>query len=195
MAAKEEAPGAEEAPKPPRKPLNIPLLLALANTVVILGVTGLMVYTRLIFRRTQITEATERARLAKLHEKQEKQVLPGMMQFEPFTINILSNPAQPHPADGTVRQIQGKLHYATVGFALELRDNRFQDQVDKIRPMLMDQVLGMLGRKSFQDLITVQGRYALRSQILDHANRLAMADSGDEHPIVSQIFFTQFIVQ
>lgn len=186
-----------ETPGGPPKPsiFNVPMVLALVNTVVILAVGGLMVYTRFIFKRPAITEQGERERLTKVHEKPQIPQTPGLLQVEPFTVNIQSNPPQPKSADGTEQQLHGKLHYATVGFALVLRDLQSQETVEKIRPALMDKVLSTIGRKAFHELTTVQGRYILRNQLVKIANQLSNENPDTHQPLVTQLYFTQFIVQ
>ncbi len=174
-----------------------PLILALLNTVVILGVLGFMFYTRLVFKRPVITESSERARLAQIHASPTPVATPGLIDFEPVTVNIQSAPAQPKPADGTPQQIQGKLHYVTVGFSVEIRDMAMKAAVDQIRPVLMDKVLSLLGHKGFSELTTVQGRYILRSQILEFTNNLLAGaqTSGPKMAVATNVYFTKFIVQ
>ena len=117
------------------------------------------------------------------------------MNFEPLTVNIASSPVEPKPADGTAKQIQGKLHYVNVGFALELRDSRQKDSLENLRPILQDKILSMLGRKQFQELTTVQGRYVLRTQIMELTNELAKKALATQDAVVTNVYFTQFLAQ
>lgn len=189
-----------------------PLLLALLNTVGVLGALGALFYTRVLYQRPQITEQGERDRLAAVAANPAPPPKPGMITFEPITVNIESNPGQPKPLDGSPQQIQGKLHYVTLGFSLEVRDLSLKPEIDAISPMYMDLVLGLLGRKSFQELVTVQGRYVLRTQLLETANELLVkhlpkspaqekaarepgAQVNRPDPVVIGVYFNQFIVQ
>jgi flagellar basal body-associated protein FliL len=52
-----------------------------------------------------------------------------------------------------------------------------------------------MGRKTYTELNTVQGRYVLRSQLLDLANQLIAAESDDGTGSVTQVFFNTFMVQ
>lgn len=180
---------------PKSKLLTGPLILALVNCIAVLAVTGLLVYTRFIFKRPPITETGEREKLAKVYEKPTLPPTPGLIQIEPFTVNIQPSPPQPKSADSTPRQIQGKLHYATVGFSLELRDLKSQELVEKIQPAFMDHVLSIIGRKAFHELTTVQGRYILRNQLIAVANRLVLGNTPQTLPPVLHLYFTHFIVQ
>lgn len=181
-------------------PSKLPLILALVNSVALLGAAGFLTYTKLLFKRPAITEEGERAKLAAVKASPRPAEVSGTIQFDPITVNIAALPAQAKPAEGTPRQIQGKLHYVQVGFVLEIRDISRKDEVEAIRPMINDKLLSLLGRKEFQDLTTVQGRYILRTQILDLVNQMLASkkvgeDAETSQNLVSQVFFTQFIVQ
>jgi hypothetical protein len=160
-----------------------------------MGVLGLAVYTKVIYKRPVITESSERERLSALHASPTPPPKPGLITFEPVTINIQSVPHAPKPADSQARQIEGKLHYLTVGFALEIKNMSMKDQVENLRPVIMDQLLAIVGRKAFNELTTVQGRYVLRAQILETVNRIITKEPATKNPVVTNVFFNQFIVQ
>jgi flagellar basal body-associated protein FliL len=181
------------------KPSIIPLLMGLLNTVAILAAVGTLVYTRLMFKRPQITEEGERARLEQLKAAPKPEMKSGYVTLDPLTINISPSPPQPKPADGTQTQLQGKLHYATIGYSLVLRDIGRKDEVDAIKPLITDQFLGTVGRKQFHELTSVQGRYVLKTQMIEIINGLAAkrvdASKPDPGPLVTDLYFNQFIVQ
>ncbi len=174
-----------------------PIFLALSNTIVVLAGLGFLTYTKILYHRPSITEESERARLEALQASPPPEIVPGFLTFDPVTVNIAPIPSQPKPADNTSRQLQGKLHYASIGFALELRDMNKKDDLENIRPLLMDRFLAMVGKKDFQELVTVNGRYLLRSELLDVANQLIFSrlNKGKSDPWVTNIYFTQFLVQ
>src|SRR6185312_7833803 len=111
---------------------------------------GALAYTKLLYHRPSITEDAERTRLEALKASPPPEAVPGYLSFDPVTVNIAPVPAQPKPADGTASQLQGKLHYANIGFALELRDVSKKDDIDNLRPLIMDRFLAMVGKKDFQ---------------------------------------------
>ena len=177
---------AEGAPKQPKTPL----ILALLNTVAIAGALGTFIYTRVIYKRPPITETAERTRLIKQAKTDQKpDMKSGMIPFKKITVNIKPEPGNPEPAPGTSAQIKGKVHYATLKFALKVGDISRQSKVDSISPILMDRILYILGKKSFHELNTPQGRYILRSEILDEANKLL------KEPLVTNVYFSEFLVQ
>jgi flagellar FliL protein len=187
-AAKEgaEAEGEKPAAAPPRP--KAPLILAIVNLLALLGALGTFVYTKMVYQRPAITERGERHRLKAEAGQQEMPHVPGFVHFDKFTVNIRPTPAIPQPSE-TPSQIKGKQHYATLGFSLQIRDQTEGAQIESIRPLVMDELLTLLGKKAYEDLSTVQGRFLLRSQILEIVNRLL------KEPIVTNVFFNEFIVQ
>lgn len=176
---------------------KLPLWLPIVNAVALLVSMGAVVYTRLLFSRPQITEESERERLVQVVASPTPPPVPELVQFDQLVLNIQPMPGAPKPADGTSTQIEGKLHYCTLSFALEIIDSRRKTQVEEIRPLLVDKLLSVVGRKKFHELNTVQGRYVLKSQIIDAANNLVASRSqdGNKDALVSQVFFTQFVLQ
>ncbi len=186
MAAKEEKDAHAEAGAPAApKGSKAPLLIALVNTLAIIAGLGTLVYTRMLYKRPTITEDSERERLAAKHAVPTTPATPGSVVFEPVTVNIESAPAAPKPDDGTSRQLQGKLHYATVGFSIQIKDVAQKALIEEVRPILMDRLLTTLSKKPFHELATVQGRYVLRTEILDLVNRVTahmIMRTADEEP-------------
>ena len=156
-------------------PSKAPLILALVNTLAILGAAGTLYYTKMIFKRPAITEDLERKRLEDAHLKKTvtDAVSPGTVAFEPVTVNIEPFPAPTTSTEGDgPAQIRGKLHYVSMAFSVEIVDAGQKAAIDEIRPVVMDQLLTVLAHKPFHELMTVQGRYTLRTQILEMVNRL-----------------------
>lgn len=187
--AKKDSPDASKEASPPSEPKG-PLILAIVNTLAIAGVLGLFVYTQLIYKRPAITEQQEREKLEKAKNIPDPESLvPGQIEFEPFTLNIqstLADQGQPVPQGSRPR---GKVHYATISFTLEVRDEAKIKKFENIRPKFKDRLVQMLGHRGYEELTTIQGRYILRTDILELANQLV------EEPLITQVYFTSFIVQ
>lgn len=173
------------------------LLLPLLNTIAVAGTAGFFYYSKIVYKRPAITEEAERKKLEEEHEKPLTPSTPAFINFDPITVNIKGIPDPILPADGTSHQIHGKLHYATVGFAVEIRDKEQQEIVQAIKPVLLDRLIHTLGKKQYHELANVQGRYILMSELLDFANRQAMAklQTPTKEPLITNLFFTQFTVQ
>lgn len=180
-----------------RGQVKISLILAIANSLVIVIATGVLVYTRIIFKRPAITEEDERTKLANLKIKRKTTTTTATIVFEAFTANIVSVPAQPKADPNSPQQLQGKMHYATVAFSLEILDERKKDAIENLRPYILDKLLNILGHKTFQEMTNVQGRYVLRNEIIDAINHMTVkAGLTDENMnLISNLHFTQFVVQ
>jgi hypothetical protein len=98
---------------------------------------------------------------------------PGLVSFGPVTVNIQSDPV-PQPSDGSdgAPPPKSKLHYVTMAFSLEVVDGGQAPAIEEARPVIMDQLLTSLAHKPFHELNTVQGRYILRTQIMELVNRV-----------------------
>lgn len=190
----------EGTPPSPKKgrfsALNPFSIVAALNSLALLAGIGFVYYTTFIFKHTEITETSERKRLTE-HTHAAEAATPGLMKFESMTVNIQTTPEKPLPADGTRRQLQGKLHYITLEFALEIKDISKLEDAEIIRPLILDKLVQSLGRKNFHELATVQGRYVLNTEIVDFSNRLVAKYRGSslKEPWVTNVLFTQFIVQ
>ena len=171
-----------------RGKLSADLLLGIANTALVVLALGALVYTRVLYHRPKITEEGERQRLAGQKQTRLKSNS-GLVQFDPFVVNIKSIPSVPLPAEGSATQIQGKTHFVRVAMTLEIRDVDHKYKIDDYRPKIMDQLLTLLGGKQFNEITNVQGRYVLRNEILDMVNTII------QEPLVTNVYFTEFITQ
>lgn len=158
-------------------------ILVLVNTLSVAALMGVIVYTKVLHKRTPITEATERARL----EQEEKQAklkptVKGSIAFDPMKVN-LSTDRRDAAGDPSLK------HMVALTFTLEVSDMGKQGDIEKTKPLFLDEIISLLGKKTFDDLTTVQGRYLLRSEMIDIANRIL----GE--PIVTNLYFSEFLVQ
>lgn len=175
----------------PSGPSKLPLLFSLLNTLGLLAAVGAVVYTRMMFQRPKITESSERtARTTQAEKELAAPATPVTMAFDPITVNIRGGGAGAPP----------KMHYVTLGFSLEIRDESRADSVTEIKPLLLDRILHLLGNKAFHDLNTVQGRYILRTEIQDMANSLIAErqpkTTGPRQPaLITSVYVTQFTLQ
>src|SRR3954467_668213 len=99
-------------------PPKTPLILALVNSLAVMAALGMLVYTKVLFKRPAITEQGERDRLAELKEKPVKTAAPGLINYETITANI--TPTQISPTDAPADNSRMKLHYVTFDLSLEV---------------------------------------------------------------------------
>lgn len=161
---------------------KIGLILGLLNTVAIAAVLGLFVYTQVIFKRPPITESKERAKLV---QKAEAPVVVDrsktvMVPLDAVTVNLDAYTG----ADG-----KPKTHVVSMNLALEIVNEKAREKVDSAKPALLDRIIQNLGKRRFEELNQVQGRYVFKSQVIDDSNDYLKA------PVVVEVFMTDFMLQ
>jgi flagellar basal body-associated protein FliL len=160
-AADANKPAAADKPK---SASSLPTILLLVNIIVVAAAAGMLVYTRIIFKRPAITEQSERKRLEALKSKPVVGNESGLVEFEPLTANLAGS--------------GGRKRYATVGFALEIRDKNRANDIETVRALIIDKFLSILGKKQMTELNQVQGRFVLRSEMIDAVNQVIFNNLG-----------------
>lgn len=191
---KEETSPAAEAAPAPSGGNKLGLLLTLINTVALVGVLGLAVYTKLLYKRPPVTESASRAEIEK-SEAAQKTPLTGvksLLKFEPIQANLKPSQIGPTVVGGPPPQM--KPHFLTMTMAMELTDSSHEQRVKEVTPKFMDQILQVLGNTSVDELATVQGRFILRSRMSGIMNELVKKQKNDA-PIVTNVYFSDFVVQ
>lgn len=193
----EEAKPAESAEKPAAAPSGskLGLLLGLVNTVAIGGLLGLLVFTKILYKRPKITEADERARLEAAIAAANTTKLTGQkatVTFEAVTANLKPTAIGVSVPGGPPAQL--KPHYLNLAFSVELTDKVFEDTVNEKTAKFKDALLRELGQMTVEELSTVQGRFILRSKIAGLINEIARKHPTDP-TVVSNVYFSEFLVQ
>ena len=83
----------------------------------------------------------------------------------------------------------GRSRYLRVTMDLELADSSDAGKLTERLPQIRDSILMILPSKQFDDIAGMEGKIALRDEILGKLNSLF----GNE--VVTNIFFTEFVVQ
>jgi flagellar basal body-associated protein FliL len=173
------------------------LFIAL-NCLAMGGVTGLFYYTKIIYQKPRITEKTERERLDRDNTLKKKELNPTFVSFESITVNLRHsyNPSQKIKNENESTPEQ-KPHFITLSMAIEVRDEKQKDLVESFKAFFLDELIRLLGRRSFEELITVQGRYVLNSQITEKFNQIinSKLNPTPAELLITHTYFTQFIVQ
>jgi flagellar FliL protein len=84
---------------------------------------------------------------------------------------------------------KGGNRYLRVTMDLELGNPELEGEIDKRLPQVRDSVLMILPTKRFEDISTVQGKTALRDEILETINGFLAQGK------ITNIFFKEFVVQ
>jgi flagellar basal body-associated protein FliL len=179
-------------------PSKLPLILTGVNILALLGLLGLVVYTRVLFVRPKITESSERKRLedqATLEASQKKKNSEGirvLMKLDPITANL--KPTEIGSRVAGAPPVGLKPHFAQMSFALELVDARYEEQVKAQIPKFLDALLKSLSAVTVEEIATVQGRVTLRNKIIGTMNEFARKSKVDP-PIVTNVYFNEFMIQ
>ncbi len=84
---------------------------------------------------------------------------------------------------------KGGTRYLRVSMDLEIENEETGKVVDKRLPKIRDAILTILPTKKYEDIGTVEGKSALRNEILTKLNELMEPEK------IKNIYFTEFIVQ
>jgi flagellar basal body-associated protein FliL len=175
-------------------------ILPILNLLALLGTMGFFYYSRFLHKRPAITEEGERTKLQEQFSKPKTPAVPALIPFETMTINIgVQNEERAAPPPTSSRP--AKLHYISLGFAVEIRDTDQKDVIESYRPQIIDKVIQLLGKKHFHELTNVQGRYILHSQMIERINQTIHSPNHEDssaptqEDLVTNVFFTQFTVQ
>lgn len=96
-----------------------------------------------------------------------------------------------HPLDTFIVNLadEGGSRYLRVTMNLELKDKDAVALVQERLPMIRNGVLMLLPAKKYADISTVEGKDALRDELVAKLNGFLKPDS------VANIYFTEFVVQ
>ncbi|MBI5178362.1 MAG: flagellar basal body-associated FliL family protein [Nitrospinae bacterium] len=180
----EEAPERlnEEAPKPKKAASKVAMLAMIGGLVLVLvGVGGYFAYSMLGGKKKETkeakTEGGEKGEPAAEGEgggEENGAKLGVFVSLEPFIVNLASE--------------EGK-RYLKVAIQLELGKAESAQEVTNRMPQIKDAVITVLSSKSSEELLTIEGKFKLKEQILTRINNLLT--SG----VVKNVFFVEFVIQ
>jgi flagellar basal body-associated protein FliL len=192
MAESEE----KTADAPPKKPLPLGMILGVLNTLALMSLLGVLVYTQILYKRPVITEAVEREKIVQEFAKKPEEMKKVIISFEPIQANLKASPIGVHVPGGPPQKM--KAHYLSATLALELLDSDFESTVKGRLPKFLDQLLRELGETTVDELSTVQGRFLLRSKIAGMMNDLVREEKKlppTSTPVVTSVYFSDFMIQ
>ncbi len=186
----ENAPAVDLKPSKTGVPAST-LVLPLLNTLLILVAFGLLIYAKFVVKSSVAKEAEESKKSAEIQRKADLEATKVVFySLDPITVNIASSPAE--TSDGS-----RKLHYVNIGIAFETRGDTNKGILESLKPYILDQVVFLLGKKTVEQLSTIQGRYVLQSQIQDATNLIVstkLSNPPREAPVL-HTYFNQLVVQ
>ncbi|MBC7387481.1 MAG: flagellar basal body-associated FliL family protein [Cryobacterium sp.] len=185
-----------EKPEKPKKSLPIGVILGALNTISLLGLLGVLVYTQILYKRPKITENIEREKITQEFAKKPSEMKRTIVTFDPIQANLKPSAIGVQVPGGPPMQM--KSHFLTMTIALELIDSDFESSVKGRLPQFLDMLLRQLGETTVEELSSVQGRFLLRSKIAGLMNDLVRAEKklpATSTPIVANVYFSDFVVQ
>jgi flagellar FliL protein len=126
------------------------------------------------------------------------QKMPGSSANSVMTSESATEKAPPSKGLGPIYSINpfvinlagsGGKRFLRVKMDLELKDQTTFEQVHAQLPRVKDTLLTILSAKKFQDINTVEGKSALRTEIA------AMMDTLFSKGSVTNVYFTEFVVE
>ncbi|MGD9332675.1 MAG: flagellar basal body-associated FliL family protein [Desulfobacterales bacterium] len=109
-----------------------------------------------------------------IEEEEEVETIGEMFPLDTFVVNL---------ADASGKR------YLRATMQLELTPEESVANFEQRLPQIRDVVLTILPTKQFDEIRTVDGKTALRTEIIDQLNELLNGES------VANIYFTEFVIQ
>lgn len=149
------------------------LIIIVVNSVIILGLMGAGFY--IILNKVSSLDGEENLVPKVAPEAGHKTTMMGpLYSLDAFIVNLADN--------------DGK-RYLRVAVDLELSDAALIDEMNKRLPQVRDSILMILPSKKLEDLQSVQGKTALREEIIATVNSFLIKGH------VSNLYFTEFVFQ
>lgn len=82
-----------------------------------------------------------------------------------------------------------RAYYLKITMSLELDGELVQEEVEKRLPQIRDRILTVLPTKSSEELVTAEGKQALRESVIADINALLQTGA------VRNLYFTDFVIQ
>lgn len=181
----QEGGGGEEVKKPLRiAGLSLPLLiLALLNILIMLGGMGAVVYFRLLYQPPVITNTQA---IKDIEKVEKKKVVSKEDQAD-----LIDRVAVPLPnlIINLRTQQGGKNRYASVNIVLECSNQACSDEINNLKPKLLDSIRMAVAKRSYAELVQSNTKFRMKHEITRLANSLI--EGGN----VTNTYFSQFIVQ
>lgn len=169
--AKDPAEGAEGKKKKP-----ILLFIIIGVVVLLAGAGGAFFFLYSAPSDEQIAEE-----IAK--EEGQKDKKPAVKDRKEFGVSISLNPFVVNLADPKAR------HFLKVTIVLEVTDDAAKEDVNKLMPVIRNDIIMLLTSQTLEDVISIEGKVRLRDGISSRINR---AIGGDR---LLNVYFDTFVVQ
>jgi flagellar FliL protein len=168
------------ADAPKKSKPKVLIIAAVAGLVLVLvGVGGYVAFSMMGGKKKEAKEAKSEHGAAPAEKGGEGESLAEgklgqFVSLEPFIVNLAS---------------EGGKRYLKVSLQLELGKQETAQEVTNHMPQIKDTVITVLSSKSSDELLTVEGKFKLKEQIVTRVNTLLTTG------VVKNVFFVEFVIQ
>ena len=164
---------AEKQDSPPKKKPII-LWAILGCAVVVIGIGGYFGWT--IFMKKGAHESNDKTKISEAAGKHKTEEVRTVFPLESFIVNLKDNAGS------------GK-RYLKATIELEVAGEAEKKKLEGSKAQMKDTILMLLSSRTFEEIITVEGKLDLKQAVLFQINQMLGGN------IVQRIYFTEFIVQ
>jgi flagellar FliL protein len=169
-ADKREDKKGAEAEQSPKKRSKVKLIGIGTISLALLGGGGYVGYKKFVAKDKAPVEAT----VAKQAKVRSGNGLGPLYKMNTFIVNLAGDSGS---------------RYLKATMQLEMSGQEMEDELDGRTPQVRDLVLTLLSSKTFGDISTSAGKFALREEVVSRVNEILTAGE------VRQVYFTEFVVQ
>ncbi|VAX24557.1 Flagellar biosynthesis protein FliL [hydrothermal vent metagenome] len=149
------------------------LIIILLVVVALLVIGGGAAAYFLVFSKGAEEEVAAKPEKEKTQDLTKMATLGSTMQMDPFVVNLAGNASR----------------YLKVVIVLQLSVPELAEEITNRSPQIKDSILTVLSSKSADEILTVQGKYDLKVDLIRRIN------SNLTLGVVRELFFTEFVVQ
>ncbi len=180
---KEKKKKAEEGQEEKKKGGKLKWIIIIILVLGLLGGGGFFAYKKFFAGKKTSSAPTEQqtkssSKQGKKGEKKEGEQTPKLQAKLVSLPTILVNLADP----------LGK-RYLKISIEIEVKGKDPGTLVEKDMPMIKDALIMLLSSKTYDDLSTLEKKYKLKIEIAQRLNQIF------GKPLVTNVFFTQFLIQ
>lgn len=151
------------------------LLIIIIAVILILGAGGGAAFYFLVLPKMIEADKPAESKDATVDAESEAQMasLGSTAELPPFIVNL---------SGGTGR-------YLKVAIVLKLSTDKVSEEISNRQPQIKDAVITVLSSKAPEEILTVQGKYDLKGEIMKRIN--VFLTTG----VVRELYFVEFVVQ
>ena len=160
----------EEKPSPDTKKLMLIVIIISVVFLCIMGAGFYVLWNKVSPHDPQVEQKEDKV----AEEKHDEDEIRPVYSLSTFIVNL---------AD------RGGTRYLRATMDLELSSEETKDEIEKRLPQIRDAILTIIPSKSIKDINTIEGKTALRDEIIEKINSFIKKGR------ITNIYFTEFVIQ